>query len=150
VLKRWLHEICRKMDVTRKYPEWGNPVTKECTWYVFTDEWTFNIFWDYNIIILYSLTFPHFKPLLVSYLIYLKFRLSFSLFIILFSLYNVTCVYVFSRLTTSYWMTNWCDFLWGRLFLPVLVARKISVQWYRYIFNVKLIIIIYNHYFMPY
>jgi hypothetical protein len=28
------------MDVTRKYhPEWGNPITKEHTWYVLTDKW---------------------------------------------------------------------------------------------------------------
>ena len=28
------------MDGTRKYhPEWGNPVTKEHTWYALTDKW---------------------------------------------------------------------------------------------------------------
>jgi hypothetical protein len=28
------------MDGTRKYhPEWGNPITKEHTWYAFTDKW---------------------------------------------------------------------------------------------------------------
>jgi hypothetical protein len=38
-LKQWLHEIHRQMDGTWKYPEWGNPVTKEHTWYVHTDKW---------------------------------------------------------------------------------------------------------------
>ena len=27
------------MDETRKYPEWGNPITKEHTWYTPTDKW---------------------------------------------------------------------------------------------------------------
>ena len=27
------------MDATRKYPEWGDPVTKEHTWYVLTEKW---------------------------------------------------------------------------------------------------------------
>jgi hypothetical protein len=27
------------MNRTRKYPEWGNPLTKEHTWYLLTDKW---------------------------------------------------------------------------------------------------------------
>ena len=27
------------MDRTRKYPEGGNPITKEHTWYALTDKW---------------------------------------------------------------------------------------------------------------
>ena len=28
------------MDRTKKYhPEWGNPITKEHTWYALTDKW---------------------------------------------------------------------------------------------------------------
>jgi hypothetical protein len=37
--KQWIHEIHRQMDGTRKYPEWGNPITKEHTWYAFTGKW---------------------------------------------------------------------------------------------------------------
>jgi hypothetical protein len=39
-LKQWLHEVHRQMDGTRIYhSEWGNPDTKEHTWYVLTDKW---------------------------------------------------------------------------------------------------------------
>lgn len=31
------------------------------------------------------------------------------------SLYNVTCVYMFSLLTVWYWITNWHTFPWERL-----------------------------------
>jgi len=38
-IRQWLHEIFRQIDGTRKYPEWGNPITKEHTWYALTDKW---------------------------------------------------------------------------------------------------------------
>jgi hypothetical protein len=40
IKKQWLHEISKQMDGTIKYyPGWGNPVTKEHTWYVLTYKW---------------------------------------------------------------------------------------------------------------
>jgi hypothetical protein len=36
----WNHEFLRQMNGIRKYhPEWGNPVTKEHTWFILTDKW---------------------------------------------------------------------------------------------------------------
>ena len=33
-------KVLRRMDGSRKYhPEWGNPITKEVTWYALTDKW---------------------------------------------------------------------------------------------------------------
>jgi hypothetical protein len=38
--KQWVHEILRQMDGTRNYhTEWGNPITKEHTWYALTGKW---------------------------------------------------------------------------------------------------------------
>ena len=38
--KKWMHEILRQMDRTKQHhPEWGNPITKEHTWYVLTAKW---------------------------------------------------------------------------------------------------------------
>jgi hypothetical protein len=38
--KQWIYEILRQMDVSGGYhPEWGNPITKEHTWYTLTDKW---------------------------------------------------------------------------------------------------------------
>jgi hypothetical protein len=38
--KQWIYEIPRQMDGSGEYhPEWGNPITKELTWYVLTDKW---------------------------------------------------------------------------------------------------------------
>jgi hypothetical protein len=40
IKKQWIHEILWQMDGTRKYhPEWGNPITKEYTWYALTGKW---------------------------------------------------------------------------------------------------------------
>jgi hypothetical protein len=37
--KQWIHEILRQMDVSGWYhPEWGNPITKEHTWYALIDK----------------------------------------------------------------------------------------------------------------
>jgi hypothetical protein len=36
---RVLHESHRQMDDSRKYPECGNSVTKEHTWFVLTNKW---------------------------------------------------------------------------------------------------------------
>jgi hypothetical protein len=37
---QWIYEIPRQMDGPGElHPEWGNPITKELTWYVLTDEW---------------------------------------------------------------------------------------------------------------
>jgi hypothetical protein len=34
------YEILGQMDVSGVYhPEWGNPITKEVTWYALTDKW---------------------------------------------------------------------------------------------------------------
>ena len=39
-LKGCIHEILKQMDGTRKYHlGWGNPITKEHTWYAQTDKW---------------------------------------------------------------------------------------------------------------
>ena len=38
-IKKWLHEFHRQMDGTWKYPEWGNPVTKEHTLCSLADNW---------------------------------------------------------------------------------------------------------------
>ena len=38
--KQWIYEILGQMDVSGgHHPEWGNPVTKEVTWYALTDKW---------------------------------------------------------------------------------------------------------------
>jgi hypothetical protein len=38
-LKQWIYEILRQMDISGGYhPEWGNPITKELTWYALTDK----------------------------------------------------------------------------------------------------------------
>jgi hypothetical protein len=40
--KQWIHEIIRQMDGSGGYlPEWGNPFTKEHTWYALTDKQIF-------------------------------------------------------------------------------------------------------------
>ena len=37
---QWIYEILRQVDVSGGYhPEWGNPITKELTWYAVTDKW---------------------------------------------------------------------------------------------------------------
>jgi hypothetical protein len=39
-LKQWIYEVLRQMDGSGGcHPEWGNPITKEHTWYAFTDKW---------------------------------------------------------------------------------------------------------------
>ena len=38
--KQWFHEILGQLDGSGVYhPEWGNPITKEHTWYALTDKW---------------------------------------------------------------------------------------------------------------
>jgi hypothetical protein len=38
--KEWIYEIPRQMDGPGgHHPEWGNPITKELTQYVLTDNW---------------------------------------------------------------------------------------------------------------
>jgi hypothetical protein len=38
--KQWIYEILGQMDVSGGYhSEWGNPTTKEVTWYALTDKW---------------------------------------------------------------------------------------------------------------
>jgi hypothetical protein len=38
--KQWIYEILRQMDESGGYhSEWGNPITKEHTWYALTDKW---------------------------------------------------------------------------------------------------------------
>jgi hypothetical protein len=40
IKKQQTYEILRQMDRSGGYnPEWGNPITKEHTWYVLTDKW---------------------------------------------------------------------------------------------------------------
>ena len=37
--KQWIYEILRHMDGSRGYhPKWGNPITKEHTWFALTDK----------------------------------------------------------------------------------------------------------------
>jgi hypothetical protein len=39
-LLKTIHEILSQMDVSGGYhPKWGNPITKEHTWYALTDKW---------------------------------------------------------------------------------------------------------------
>jgi hypothetical protein len=38
--KKWIYETLGQMDVYGGYhPEWGNPITKEVTWYALTYKW---------------------------------------------------------------------------------------------------------------
>jgi hypothetical protein len=40
LLKQRLHDILRQMDGSGGYlPEWGNPVTRDHTWFALTDKW---------------------------------------------------------------------------------------------------------------
>jgi hypothetical protein len=40
IKKERIYEIPRQMDGPGGYhPEWGNPITKELTWYALTDKW---------------------------------------------------------------------------------------------------------------
>jgi hypothetical protein len=41
LLKQWIYDILRQMDGSGGYYlKWGNPITKEHTWYAFTNKWT--------------------------------------------------------------------------------------------------------------
>jgi hypothetical protein len=39
-IRQWIHEILRQMDGSGGYHrKWGNSISKEHTWYAFTDKW---------------------------------------------------------------------------------------------------------------
>jgi hypothetical protein len=40
IKKQWIYKILRQMNGTGgNHPEWGNPITKELTWYALTEKW---------------------------------------------------------------------------------------------------------------